>query len=442
MIHEALEIFRRVVTPAFIQSCRSGSEVIERAGIYESSIVIWLMLFQRLSSDHTLAKAVEDLRVGYSSRLLEAVRGSIRARARRVSADTGGFSHGRQRVKVELVEQVGDALNSEVIGALSSKSFFDRIYVVDGTTVRLPHTESILEKYPAYYNQHGNAHFPLMRVGVAMHALSGAAVRPSFGPCNGEEAVSEFSLIEDLLPRVPKGSIIVGDRYFGCIRFVLEAQKHGHSSICRVKEKNSRLYIDDSRQGEKQAVWWSKRDKIEVSGRFLWRTIQRNKTKPKERLILFTDDMEISSDQIFEAYALRWNVELDLRDLKTTLDMHELSGRHPDTVAKELILGVTAYNLVRLIMIQLGNRERISVRELSFSRFLKRIMTVSCTMLSSHNETDSQRQKTLVRSLSDLSGLTLPSRVKKRLNEPRKIYRHGRKDFMILSREEERKKLN
>ena len=441
MIEHALSIFSRVITPEFIESCRAGSKVVERAGIYESSIVIWLMIFQRLGADRTLAEAVEDLREGASHRLLARAVGSIRARTGRISTDTGGYAKARQRVSLQVVEQAADALNAEVTSALRTDGLFDRIYVVDGTTFRLPHTKTIIEDYPQYENQYGSAHFPLMRAAIATHAQSGTALRPSFGPYNGESATNELALVEEVLARVPSGSTVVGDRMFGCIRFVLEAQKHGLTSICRVKEKNSCLYIDDSTKGEKEVTWWSKRDKISVEGRFIWKKIRSTETKKPERLILFTDDMTTPGDKILQAYALRWNVELDLRSLKTTLAMAELSEKHPEILAKELILGVTAYNLVRLIMIQVGKREKLSVRELSFSRFLIRIAALSRGILARTFDDREYIQKRIGKAFSDLSGLRLPKRNKKRPNEPRKVLPRRTKSYLTTSRGEARAKL-
>lgn len=43
----------------------------------------------------------------------------------------------------------------------------------------------------------------------------------------------------------------MGGGYFGRIRFVLGAKASGHDAICRVKEKNCCLYIDESSKGEK-----------------------------------------------------------------------------------------------------------------------------------------------------------------------------------------------
>ena len=44
-------------------------------------------------------------------------------------------------------------------------------------------------------------------------------------------------------------------------------------------------------------------------------------------------------------YGLRWQVEVDLRDLKITLGLDVLKGKKLDTVLKEVQMHVLVYNL-------------------------------------------------------------------------------------------------
>ena len=79
-----LKFYEQVVTEEFVQSVLKATGVAVRDGIFKASILIWLMIFQRLSPDHSLSAAVDELVYGESSRLLNRAKGSIRARARRV----------------------------------------------------------------------------------------------------------------------------------------------------------------------------------------------------------------------------------------------------------------------------------------------------------------------------------------------------------------------
>jgi hypothetical protein len=87
---------------------------------------------------------------------------------------------------------------------------------------------------------------------------------------------------------------------------------------------------------------------------------------PGELLYLFTV-LELPADQIPGIYKLRWRVETDLRSLKRTVGLHQLSSKSPNMVEKELLLAVAAYNLVGAVMCRAARRAGIEPRQLSFA---------------------------------------------------------------------------
>lgn len=70
-------------------------------------------------------------------------------------------------------------------------------------------------------------------------------------------------------------------------------------------------------------------------------------------------------------YKSRWNVELDLRAIKTTLGMEILSCKTPAMVNKEIWVYLLAYNLIRLLMAQAALFADCLPRQLSFKHTLQ-----------------------------------------------------------------------
>ena len=62
----------------------------------------------------------------------------------------------------------------------------------------------------------------------------------------------------------------------------------------------------------------------------------------------------------------RWQVELDFRNIKTTLGMEVLRCMTAEMIEKELWVNLLAYNLIRLLMAQAALESGISPRDLSF----------------------------------------------------------------------------
>ena len=65
-------------------------------------------------------------------------------------------------------------------------------------------------------------------------------------------------------------------------------------------------------------------------------------------------------------YKQRWNVELDLRNIKTTLGMEQLRCKTPAMALKELWVYLLAYNLIRLLMARAALLADQVPRQLSF----------------------------------------------------------------------------
>ena len=64
------------------------------------------------------------------------------------------------------------------------------------------------------------------------------------------------------------------------------------------------------------------------------------------------DPEQLSATQMGAIYLSRWQVELFIDDLKTTLGMAILTTPSPAMIRRELLMHIIAYNLVRSLMQQ------------------------------------------------------------------------------------------
>ena len=81
--------------------------------------------------------------------------------------------------------------------------------------MRTAHRPELCEAYPPGSNQHGEGHWPIVRVLVAHDVHTGLAMRPQWGPMYGPKAVSEQGLLEQAIEQLPSGSTVMGDANFG-----------------------------------------------------------------------------------------------------------------------------------------------------------------------------------------------------------------------------------
>ncbi|MBV8804544.1 MAG: transposase, partial [Sinobacteraceae bacterium] len=88
--------------------------------------------------------------------------------------------------------------------------------------------------------------------------------------------------------------------------------------------------------------------------------------KAGARVLVTTLIRKVSKGELGRLYERRWNIELDLRNIKTTLGLEVLTCKTPQMSEKELWVYLLAYNLIRLLMAQAAHQEGLHPRQLSF----------------------------------------------------------------------------
>lgn len=94
-------------------------------------------------------------------------------------------------------------------------------------------------------------------------------------------------------------------------------------------------------------------------------TIRGFRTKQVRLITTLLDAVKYPAGELVQLYGFRWEAELDLRHLKTTLGMDMLRSKTPEMIVKELYAFLLAYNLLRTIMWEAGTTYGVSPLRLS-----------------------------------------------------------------------------
>jgi hypothetical protein len=106
--------------------------------------------------------------------------------AQELSVNTSAYSQARSRLPLEAAEKVADVIFESSLGAPQIlPGLKGPLFLLDGTTRLLPHSQDLARAYPPARNQHGASHWSVIRVLVAHEVVSGLAVRPCWGPMDG-----------------------------------------------------------------------------------------------------------------------------------------------------------------------------------------------------------------------------------------------------------------
>jgi hypothetical protein len=246
------------------------------------------------------------------------------------------------------------------------------VKLVDGSTISMPDTTQNQARYPQHSNQAPGVGFPLARLLAVICLSTGALLEAITGPCDGP-GNGELSLLRALGEVFNPGEVILADALYSNYFTVAALQAGGIDVV--FEQHGGR--ISDFRRGESlgtrdHCVSWLKPARPPWMSRehyaHLPPQLRMREVKSGGRVLVTTllNQRGVSKQELSDLYARRWNVELDLRNLKSTLGVGVLRCCTPQMVVKELWVHLLAYNLIRLLMAQAAALSNLEPRQLSF----------------------------------------------------------------------------
>lgn len=424
-INSILDLYQQIITVACAQELQQQSGSKTRRGIYCTRVVVWMIILQRLYGA-TLAAAVQMLIEGAARPLLEQCQ---RVEKWNVSSRTGGYCRARGRLSKLLCREMSQQILQQLRQMLRTICGEPPVYLIDGSALELEHSPGLLRAYPVAENQHGKSHWPVLRIVIAHELRTGLAESPCWGPMYGPAAVSEQELAEKIMSQLPAGATIVADRNFGVFWMAYMAQQRGLGMVLRLtKERAFKLAGAISQEGETAVVWKSSRHdggKIrnfaaedQVVGRVIATRIGRGQSQ--QWLYLFTT-LEGLCQQMADLYRCRGEIETDLRCLKRTVNLHHIEAKSVEMLEKELLIAMSAYNLVRAVIALTAQQHGIKPRQLSFSGVLNVVIYALPNLMAA--ATGEQQRAHMQRIMDRAYQCRLPVRPKQR-SYPRSVWRH------------------
>lgn len=278
------------------------------------------------------------------------------------------FCAARARLPLEVFQLLLSA-----VGGTTAKQFAYSFHglpvsILDGTTLRTANTLDNDRAFGRSRNQSGQSRAPLVRLLILVCAGCGAILDASCGAY----AVSEWALFLELLPRIPRNCLLLADRGFCSFLMIVQTRQHGCHVLTRLHHQRQGVRLRTLGRDDELHLWTrprasssSRPDLLdngpeELELRVITRMVQRRSYRSVPLTIVTTllDPREYPADELIDLYLRRWNIELDLRMLKTHYGMEQLSGKSADVVRKEIWSTMLAHNCVTALMVESGGRPR------------------------------------------------------------------------------------
>jgi hypothetical protein len=430
-IQQLLPIFQQMLPAPFIQDLANTAYSPKRCyqRLFGPLLLVWCLVFQRLNQDHSCDAVLSHLGSKATDHLEDQHQEPLSQRLR--SESTSGFCQARQRLPLAVLEEVLHH-TAQQIQQMAAESAFWRghpVALLDGTTILLYPFGDLASHYGQYGNHLGPCYCVGMRVVSAFCLLTGALL----GLAEGSLHQSEQDLARQVLAQLPVGSICIGDQNFGVFSVAQVARQHMVFVLLRLSASRARALAQRSLHcGIDSKVPWSasREDQCDpelsllpIEGRLIYVRLQRDGFRPLD-LYFFTtlmDEVCYTVEALVQLYGQRWQVELDLRYVKDTLDLGLLYAKSVDTVRKELYGGFIAYNLIRAYMNEAAQRAGVSPLRLCFSQCWRRIRDTLAGLRPTDSHQHVQQEWECL--LSRLAKCLIPKRPRYRV-EPRAVRKH------------------
>jgi Transposase DDE domain len=348
-----------------------------RERLFTPAITLWTFLSQVFDPDHSCRQAVARFLAFRVAKGLAPC-----------SPETGAYCKARQRFPekalAELVRGTGRQLmaNADRRWLWKGRS----VKIVDGSSVSMPDTRANQKAYPKPSHLAEGVGFPLMRFLVVFSLAVGTVLDAAMGRFHGKQT-GEVSLFRSLDDALEPGDVVLADRLFANFWDVARLHVRRIDIVMRMHAGRSQIYFRGrGHSTANRRIWWRK------TKRPSWMTQEQYDVLPQwlrlralrvdvpqrgfrtERLVLvttLTNAQAYPAADVAELYRRRWQAELNLRSLKTTLQMDILRGKSPEVVRKEVWAHFLVYNVVRGLMAQAATGVDVRPDEVSFKGALQ-----------------------------------------------------------------------
>ena len=365
--------FQKLLKSEIIEDILQEIGVKYKSRIYSPIVIVWSFLSQVLDSDHSCQNAVSRIIAYLASEGLETP-----------SENTSAYCQARKKLPEKLIKKLLE------ISAKGNEKKVDKKHLwhgrcvksIDGSTVSMPDSLKNQEAYPQHGSQKKGCGFPLAKIGVLFSYATGSVV----GTVIDIFKTHDIKLARKLTDYLDAGDILLGDRAFCSYIDIYLWKKKGVDSVMRLhqgrlqkgKKRPKYTVIPPFKKKKKTRkcphdcliLWEKPKRKPKDISREDFDSLPKDLVlrevhcyicipgfRTKEVIVVTTliDAVEYPSSDILDLYDSRWQAEVNLRNIKTTLGMDILSCQTPEMVRKEIYVYLLAYNLLRSIMYDAGD---------------------------------------------------------------------------------------
>jgi hypothetical protein len=279
--------------------------------------------------------------------------------------DTGDYCRARAKLPATAIRELSGEVAQEVEQAAEATWLWKGRHhakLIDGFTFTMPDTPENQAQYPHPKSQQPGVGLPIARAVAILSLATACVIDLAKGPYQGKET-GETALLRQLLSTFLAGEIAVADRYY-CSFLMLALLMGQGTHVCARKHQKRH---SDFRRGRRlgkydhlivwtrpsRPAWMDEATYATIPQTLTLRELRYQVVEPGRRtrtidiITTLVDADEYTREDIAELYGFRWNSELDIRAIKSSLNLGHVRCKSPEMVERELWATILGYNLIR-----------------------------------------------------------------------------------------------
>ena len=363
--------FADILTEDSIQEVLNEHGVTFRDRVYNPVTTIWGFLSQVLSEDHSCRDAVSRI-IAHRASNGKAV----------CSPSTASYCNARSRILTEVLRTLATGTADELQAIATDQWKWNRrsVFIFDGSNVSMPDTPENQAAYPQPPSQQPGLGFPLARIGVLLSLATGACHDLAIAPYKGK-GTGETNLFRRIYDALEPGDVVLADALFDDYFIACELRQRDVDIVAHAQYERTGSWAIENRPDGDILVWqrpqkprgMTREQYRNYPEQLLMREVSvdardKNNRAKQFKVVTTILDESIDGQEIGSLYERRWDGEVDIRSIKSTMQMDILRCKTPDMVHKEIWTHLLAYNLLRTMMAVAASESEddIEPRQISF----------------------------------------------------------------------------
>src|SRR3954466_7140009 len=361
--------FADVLTEARIRQALDEHGVRYRDRVFDPVTTLWGFLAQVLSDAQSCRDAVTRIIAHRAASGLGTC-----------SPNTASYCNARGRLPTAVLRTLARRTARELQAATAEEWKWNGrdVFIADGSHVSMPDTPENQAAYPQPPTQQPGVGFPLARVVVLLSLATGACHDLAIAPYEGK-GTGETTLLRAMYGSLRPGDVLLADALFDNYFLVCELRRRGIDVVARAQSQRAGSQVLRGRPEGEILLWHRPNKPHGMTGAqyrlypevLLMRQVTvdaRDKENRAERFEVVTTILDTSIDgaQIGDLYERRWEGEVDIRSIKSVMQMDILRCKTPEMVRKEIWAHLLAYNLLRTAMAVAAAENGLEPRQVSF----------------------------------------------------------------------------